>query len=704
MLQSIRKGDFVRHLTTAFILLFGMASFAQSLLEKNDPYQHLLDSSSKKSQSWLSEQNRLADVVTIKRKEFKEFKKLTAQSQKMSKTVPNFWHQGKHLIRIHKTDEHPQGLLQFADSKTFVQTQEGWKTVLDVKKFADSKGKGHQFKGIRCLAPENIHCMVLFSFSGTDQHETFEFNRKKKVFVKNGFFVPAAKSKIYWLDKDTLLVATDWGDPKLMVGAYPIRVKLWKRNEDLKNAKTVFTGTKSGTGTFLDRPDYAHEVAIISDYVDFRDAHHYLYRNGRLSKKLPLPTKGRIAGIQNNTLYFNSRQNWQHKGVRYPEGSLLAIDMAAFFKGTFVVEKIYAPPKQSIVEWAVVTKNNIYINLLTNVKNSLYRLSLNPKKMLAVSEVGLPKTGAIYYDGSFYDSDSLFVSYENFNAPKSLKYVIGNQIKTLVSQPSYEKGEQIEVSQHWARSKDDEKIPYFVALKKGIRRNGKNPTFIYGYGASSTVMKPFYSHQVVANTISKGAIYVVANLRGGGEFGKRWNEAGKLLKKKNTFYDLIAIADDLVKRKYTRRQQIAIYGQSWGGLLALASMHLSPTSFGAVVASVPMTDMINFAKLGQPGWTGVFGDPKDKKHRKYLKSYSPYHVVKKGQGYPPVLIIGAQNDERIHPAHSRRYVAKMKDAGAAIWYREFSKGGHSLYSTDEEYAALRAHRYTFLWQHVGKQD
>lgn len=670
------------------------------ILRNEDKYSWLLDSNSSAVSNWREQENYKTINSLKSYKSFIEHKKTIKRIVGKWKTIPEFYMQSKYfLYKTYKDKKHPKGNLQRINTQSYLAGKQQWDIVIDIDQLEKELKTDLVLTNMICMPPNDTNCMVSFSIGGTDRHITYEYDTLKQIIIKTGFKIPLAQSQVQWINKDELLVATDWNRPELMTGSYPKQVRLLKRGQKLADAKVIYTNYQKSSGVFLDNAYDFSGVAIIADYIGFRDVNYYLYYEDLLHSKLPLPTKGVIIGAINENVIFWLKEKWNSHSA----GTIITFDYKKYYSNHSsekLINEIFVPKKNEYVDEVLISKNKVYINLLKNVKSSL--ISLNPLKKFKQKEVDLPKNGAIYVYSSDSKSHNLIISYVNFDTPETF-YSLNdkkNSLKKIISSPVSLKSLDIVHRQHWAKSRDGVKVPYFIMFKKGIKFNGLNPTIMYGYGASRIINKPFYSDLYNSTWINKGGIFVVANVRGGGEFGTKWNESGKLLNKKNSFYDFNAIAEDLIKRKYTNPRHLGAVGTSWGGLLVLVASQMRPELYNAVLAKAPMVDMINFPELGQPGWTGVFGDPHSLDYQKYLLSYSPYHNIKKNSKYPHTFLISATNDERIHPAHSRRFVEKFKLQHGNIYYLEFLTGGHGLYNSDEDYINLRSYQMTFFWEYL----
>lgn len=287
----------------------------------------------------------------------------------------------------------------------------------------------------------------------------------------------------------------------------------------------------------------------------------------------------------------------------------------------------------------------------------------------------------------------------DFLTPTSLYYgEIGRGApEKLKSLPGFFETEGLAVSQHEAKSKDGTRVPYFQVSAKAIKLNGENPTVLYGYGGFEVSMTPSYSAGIGEAWLEKGGVWVVANIRGGGEFGPKWHQAALKANRNKAYEDFIAVAEDLIARRLTSTPHLGIMGGSNGGLLMGNMLTLRPDLFGAIVCQVPLLDMRRYhTLLAGASWMGEYGDPDKAEEWAFLQKYSPYHNVRKDVKYPRTLFTTSTRDDRVHPGHARKMVAKMKDQGHDVLYYENIEGGHGGAANNEQRAFMSALAWTFF--------
>ncbi len=413
-----------------------------------------------------------------------------------------------------------------------------------------------------------------------------------------------------------------------------------------------------------------------------------------------------MENVFHGRLLFKLREPWKTNNKIVPEGSLVAVDT----KKLSSVDVIFSPGKRESLLQVATTNNYIYLSILSNVAGKIqkYKISNSKAKFLVAAKiVKTEKNGTIYFTTADKLSDKTFFVYENFLTPSRLYYLDEKnenpkQVKTLDVKFDSNK---FTVNQHESVSKDGTRIPYFIIHKKGMKLNGQNPTLLYGYGGFEVPELPQYLGLQGKLWLEKGGVYVLSNIRGGGEFGPNWHRAGLKENRQKVFDDFISVAEDLINRKITQPSHLGIMGGSNGGLLVGAVFTQRPELFNAVVCLVPLLDMLKFSKLlAGHSWIAEYGDPDNKEMRSIIKKYSPYHNLKRNIKYPEVFFTTSTKDDRVHPGHARKMVAKMLNYNHKVYYFENTEGGHGAAANLLQSARLYALIYTYLHKKLSKQE
>ena len=433
------------------------------------------------------------------------------------------------------------------------------------------------------------------------------------------------------------------------------------------------------------------------NYVTFFTNEEYL-RQGDQWTRIDKPIDATVGTFEDQLL-LRLRSDWKANGTTYPAGSLLAADFKQYLRGERALETLFLPTARKSLAGTSATRNYLVVNELDNVKNRLYALQLKQGRW---SRTGLeaPAFGSVSLTGIDADeSDDYFMTVTDFLTPSSL--YLGSLPRAgkelLKRSPAFFKSEGLEITQHEATSKDGTKVPYFQVSRTGLVLNGANPTLLYGYGGFEISMLPGYNAGVGSAWLERGGVYALANIRGGGEFGPTWHEAARKQHRQRAYDDFIAVAEDLAARKVTSPKHLGIQGGSNGGLLMGVMLTERPDLFKAVVCQVPLLDMRRFNQLlAGASWMDEYGDPDKPEEWAYLSQYSPYQNVRLGTKYPRVLFTTSTRDDRVHPGHARKMVARMKEQGHDVIYYENIEGGHGGAANNKQAAYMSALAYTFL--------
>ncbi|MBC3873898.1 prolyl oligopeptidase family serine peptidase [Undibacterium flavidum] len=610
--------------------------------------------------------------------------------QKIGNAVYNFWMDA----------EHPRGVWRKTSMAEYRKPQPKWETVLDIDAIAKTENENWVFKGSQCREPEYDRCIINLSRGGADAVTIREFDLKTKQFVKDGFSLPEAKMNVSWRDKNTLFIGTDFGPGSLTDSGYPRIVKEWARGTPISTAKTIFEGQKEDISVSASRVSHrgiTHE--IVNRAVTFYTSEVFLMRGSKLQKlDIPAQTGYEFFGKQ---FIVTPNEAWTTGGKTYPQGSVLAIDFDAFLKGDRNFTILFQPTEVASFTGMTATKNVLLMQLLQDVKSKLVELKFADGKWLARS-VNLPTMGAVGVSALDADkSDEYLLSYSDYLTPSVLQLAKAgsDQRELLKSAPEFFDAKNYKIVQKFANSKDGTRVPYFMVHKQDLKLDGSNPTLLYGYGGFQVSLTPSYSGGTGKAWLEKGGVYVVANIRGGGEYGPRWHQAALKQNRQRAYEDFAAVAEDLISSKITTPQHLGAMGGSNGGLLAGVALTQRPDLFNAVVSQVPLLDMQRFNKLlAGASWMGEYGNPDVPAEWDYIKQYSPYQNVKAEVKYPNVLFITSTRDDRVHPGHARKMAAKMLEQGHQnVWYYENTEGGHGGAANNAQRADMSAITYSFLW-------
>lgn len=605
-------------------------------------------------------------------------------------TFRNFWQDATHV----------RGVWRAASVESYRAGYPTWKVILDLDAVAKAENKNWVWKGAACLAPNDDICLVQLSDGGKDAVTVREFDRRVGQFVEGGFVSPEAKQDVAWLDKDTILIGTDWGPGTMTESSYPYIVKEWKRGTPLSAAKEIYKGSKTDMAVspqVLRDSDGKVQVVLIARYPSFFETERLLQTPGGFVR-LPFPLKSSVQALVDNQLVVSLQDNWAERGFK--EGDVISFDLTALKANPATAPgKLVLRPAQNQggIEIAQ-THSRMVVAIYEDVKGSLYSYRHGPGGWASV-KLDLPEGMAVDFSAAADDTEQFMVTVANYVTPTTqyLFDAASGERQALRTLPAKFDASNLMVEQFWATSKDGTKVPYFVVHRKDLKFDGTAPTVLNAYGGFEVSQTPYYSGGIGKLWLERGGVFAVANIRGGGEFGPRWHNAGLKLNRQRVYDDFFAVSEDLIARKITSPRRLGIIGGSNGGLLMGVALTQRPDLYNAIVIQVPLFDMIGYTKLGAgASWIGEYGDPAIPEERAFIETYSPYQNLKAGQKYPEVYIDTSTKDDRVHPAHARRAAARLKDLGYPYLYYENIDGGHSAAANLEEAARRVALEYTYL--------
>jgi prolyl oligopeptidase len=668
----------------------------------DDPFQWLEDVQGEKALAWAKEQSAKTTAVLEARPEYEQVYKRTLEILDSKEKIPTPELLGDTVYNFWKDDVHERGIWRRTTLASYRAASPQWETVLDIDALAKADGKSWVFHGATCLPPAYERCMVNLSPGGSDTHIYREFDTKAKQFVAGGFELPEAKSRVAWRDQDTLWVGTDFGPGSLTTSGYPRFVKLWKRGTPLSQAKTIYEGkaedvASSGETEIL--PDGRWDV-VTRTPAFFRQETFLL--QGEKLVKLDIPEDSEPRAFFRGRLLLSLRSDWTVDGKTYREGSLLSASVADLLRGQHKLDVLFEPSARVSLAAVGNTRDRVLLQTLDNVKSKLTALSPDGAAWQR-AEIPTPGIGAAELSAMNDWSKTWFYTYQDFTTPESLWLSEnGDKPDKVKSMPSFFDAAGMITEQLEATSKDGTKIPYFVVRPKGVQTDGTAPTLLNAYGGFEVSELPNYSGVRGAAWLARGGVFVLANIRGGGEFGPAWHKAAVKQNHIHNFEDLAAVAQDLIARKITDPRHLGIVGGSQGGLLVSGTFVQYPQLFHAVIAAVPLADMYRYSHLlAGASWMAEYGDPDKPEDWAYMKTWSPYQNLKKDAAYPTPFYWTNPRDDRVHPAHARKMAAKLESLGHPVYYFENPEGGHGTGAVNKETARITALQYAYLWMMLG---
>lgn len=673
---------------------------APVLAQESDPFLWLEDINGSRSIEWVKQQN----AQTVKELEaVAEYRPIQSRVQAILDSkdrIPYISFHGQYVYNFWKDPDHPRGIWRRTTLDSYRMPNPQWEVVMDVDQLAKIEGKPWAWGGANCLRPTFRHCLIALSPGGSDATEVREFDTQTLTFLQSGFRLAEAKSRVAWLDANTIAVATDYGTGSLTTSGYPRILKLWKRGTPLSEAKMIFEGRVS---------DVAVSSSIVHDIPQGR-TYHFVYRSVASRKteyflrlderlvRLDLPLDASLQGMFKDHLLISLRSDWMGDGKTYKAGSVVSIALNAFLAGSRTFETLFEPAERISFGDLTTTGERVILLTMDNVTSRLYSMRLVDEQW-AKKEVPLPGIGSVDLHAVDRERDLVTFNYTDFLTPSSFYLDDSKKVEVLKSSPKFFDAAGVAVQQFEAVSRDGTRIPYFVVKPRGFVANGKTPTLLYAYGGFEVSQLPRYSATTGAAWIERGGVYVLANIRGGGEFGPKWHQAVQGHAHMKNFEDFIAVAQDLQTRNITDKDHLGIRGGSQGGLLVAGAFALRPDLFKAVVSAVPLADMKRYHKLlAGASWMVEYGNPEKPEDWAVIKTWSPYELLKKEAKYPKPFFWTTTRDDRVHPAHARKMVARMQDLGHPVYYFENMEGGHGSGTTSMQQSQVAALEYAYLWQ------
>jgi prolyl oligopeptidase len=683
-----------RGLVAAAVAVAGLGAAPES----DDPFQWLEEVRGEKALDFARAHSAKTTEVLEARPEYKPIYTRTLEILDSKEKIPTPELLGDTVYNFWKDDAHERGLWRRTTLASYRTAAPNWETVLDLDALAKADGKAWVWHGATCLPPAYAQCMVRLSPGGSDASVDREFDTRTKQFVANGFSLPEAKSNVAWRDEDTLWVGTDFGAGSLTDSGYPRIVKLWKRGTPLSEARTVFEGktqdvASSGSSEILSDGRYD----VVTRSPAFFRQESFLLLDGRLVR-LDLPEDCRPRVFFRDRLLFSLRSDWTVGDKTYREGALLAGAVDDLLRGVRRFDVLFEPSARVSLAGVDRTRDRVLLRTLDNVRSRITTLSLEDGEWKR-SEVPTPGLGTANLSAMNDETETFFLTYQDFTTPMSLWLSeSGGKPVKVKSMPEFFDAKGITTEQLEATSADGTKIPYFVVRPKGTKTDGSAPTLLYGYGGFEISEVPTYSGVLGSAWLARGGVYVLANIRGGGEFGPAWHKAAMKEQHIHNFEDFSAVARDLIARKITSARHLGIMGGSQGGLLVSGTFTLYPDLFHAVVAQVPLADMHRFNHLlAGASWMAEYGDPDKPEDWAYIEKWSPYQNLRPDAKYPTPFFWTNTRDDRVHPAHARKMVAKLEAQGHPVYYFENTEGGHGSGAVNKETAQVTALQYSYLW-------
>ena len=678
----------------------------QPVPEQPDKYTWLEDIYGDKQLAWVKAENARTAAVLEKDSHFAT---LDAEALKVLDSPDKLPFPGFHngvIYNFWQDADHVRGVVRRTTLNDYLTPDPKWETVLDYDALSKADKKSWVYKGLNCLHPEDELCLASFSVGGEDAITLREFDLKAGKFVEGGFQLPRGKQRVAWEDKDTLLVARDWGQGTMSEAGYPIAIREWKRGEPLEKAKEVFRGDVKDNG-YGDGPTVyfdgqGHRAVILErNLTTFEQESYLLLPTG--AKRLALPPKIDIDGLLDGQLLVTLAQDWKPAGQSktFVQGSVVSLSLPALTRDPEHLKPImvFLPTAQEFEQRVAITKNHLILATLDHVQGRVYVYSRAHSGLWTHRRLPAPDNQTVEIEAASRTNDRFFISIDGFLTPTSLMLgdAADGSLAIAKSQKPQFDASLDAVEQLDATSKDGTKVPYFVVHRKDMPYDGSNPTLMTAYGGFQLSQTPYYSGVLGKLWLERGAVLVLANIRGGGEFGPAWHEAGLKTHRQRIYDDFYAVAQDLVARKITSPRRLGIIGGSNGGLLMGVEFTQHPEMWNAVVIQVPLLDMLAFEHLSAgASWVGEYGSASVPAERAFLASISPYNQLKPDVHYPEPLIFTTTRDDRVGPVHARKFAARMEEFHLPFYYDEITEGGHGAGADNKQHARTEAETFTYL--------
>ncbi|MBS0296151.1 MAG: S9 family peptidase [Proteobacteria bacterium] len=669
-----------------------------------DPYIWLEEFSSPRAMEWVNAHNAKTTAVLEADPRYPQLYKEALAIAEARDRIPagSFLHGS--IFNFWQDAEHVRGVWRRTSLESYQTANPEWTTVLDITQLGKAEGKSWVWKGAQCARPADRRCLVNLSEGGEDAVTIREFDLDKGQFVEGGFFLPKSKARVAWEDENTLLISNAWAPGELTTSGYPYIVKRLKRGQSLDQAVEVYRG-KASDGGYGVSPEVLRDSAgrTLSVIVRPLDtfSHETFVVTAQGVKRLAIPAKAGVDALIGGRVVIRTEEDWKVGDQVFPQGSLAWVTLAELKADPAHLKPrlLYAPGPREALQGVSTTRDKLLVSTLDNVQGRAWVYTPTDNGF-SKSRLALPDNASIRVAGTDDDSDRAFVSVSSFLTPTSLwltDAATGSLTSIKTTPPKFDASADV-VEQLEATSKDGTKVPYFVVHRRDIKYDGSNPTLMTAYGGFQVSQTPNYSASNGKLWLERGGVYVLANIRGGGEFGPKWHEAGLVEKRQVIYDDFAAVAEDLIRRKITSPRRLGIEGGSNGGLLMGVEFTQRPDLWNAVVIDVPLLDMIRISKIAAgASWQGEYGDVNaNPKAMAFWMKTSPYQNLKPGVKYPEPFIFTTTKDDRVGPQHARKFAARMEQMGLPYFFYENTEGGHGSGADLKQTAHTQALTMTYL--------
>lgn len=673
----------------------------------SDPYLWMEEVEGERALNWVKEQNNRTSAILeadpVYQRMFNQTKEILFAKDRLPVAdfdkgyFWNFW----------QDENHQHGVLRRTTYEQYLKENPKWETILDLDQLARTENENWVYKGDLPIARHSSRRLMLLSRGGKDAVVIREFDLEQKKFVQDGFNVPSeAKTEIVPIDENNVLIATDFGKGSLTTSGYARIIKHWRRGEPLSTARQVFEVQESDLSAHAIKIEHGDERHVLFQRaIDFYNQAIYIEEASGELRQLPIPATANLVDVRDNKIYLTLREDLKTPTAEFKSSTIVSIGLND--RTMDHAKLVYEPARGESVQSVQVASGRIFVTLLTNVRNRVLELKGQADGSYGSRVLPFPANGTLSFVYKDEDDATSFstMQYQDHLTPARVYRVHDEdgsyRMELLKSAPDRFDSHDMEVVQNFATSRDGTKVPYFLIKKKDLVLDGHNPTILYGYGGFEVSLTPTYSALRGKLWLERGGVYVIANIRGGGEFGPEWHLSAIREHRQRAFDDFAAVAEDLIAKKITSPPHLGINGGSNGGLLAATVMVQRPELMNAALIQVPLTDMLRFNKLlAGASWEAEYGNPDVPSDREFLLKYSPYQNVQADRHYPTPLFTTSTKDDRVHPAHSRKMAARMLEQGHPVLYYENVNGGHAGSANLDETAHMNAMEYVYLWRQL----
>jgi len=670
----------------------------------DDPYLWLEEIEGPRAIAWVEAQN-AATLARFTGEAFARDRDTLAALLDRPDNIPFVTRRGPHLYNVWKDATNPRGLWRRTTLDSFRTDRPQWEILLDLDALAASEEEDWIWRGAAVLHETHDRAILSLSRGGSDASVLREFDIAGKSFVSDGFYLPEAKGSISWLDRDAVVLSSAYGGGMATRSGYSRTARLWRRGNGVPTAQMLMETTPESMGLwasvdhtrqvetvwFVDKPGFFDTIVWIGD------------RHGN-NVRLDLPTDVEVDSY-GDWLVVKRRTAWTIGGRTHPPDTLLGISLSSFLAGARDFAVLFETGERRALEGFLWCNGLLILSILDELNPLFEVLAPSPQGWSRSRLDGLPEIGVVRvwrFDADPAESNGdLLASAQDPITPSTMSLIEPGKAPVVLKRaPRTFTPDGLVVTQHQARGLDGERIPYVQVGPAG--ETGDAPVHLGGYGGFGLSLLPTYSTSIGKLWLERGGTSVTANIRGGGEFGTRWHDAGRLANKSVSHDDFAAVAADLVRRGVTRPERIAAEGGSNGGILITNMLTRYPERFGALFCTIPLIDMRRYSKLlAGASWVAEYGDPDKSEDWAFLQNFSAYHQAVPGRRYPPILLATTRKDDRVHPGHARKMAAKLQAMGYEAYFYEPAAGGHGYGKDNKETAAFVSLGYTFLRETIG---